>query len=176
MNIEDFNHMAAADAIEMALTWAAIVPWAHEIVGARPYDSAAELEGFASLRAQAWTRADLDAALERHPRIGEKPSEKGAEADASRREQSSMTDADADVTSRIAAGNAAYEAQFGRVFLIRAAGRSPAEMLSELTRRLHNDEETEAAEAVAQLAEIALLRLNVALQEPAPADSVKDAS
>ncbi|MEV8267490.1 2-oxo-4-hydroxy-4-carboxy-5-ureidoimidazoline decarboxylase [Microbacterium sp. NPDC076911] len=176
MNIDDFNVMAAADAIELALTWAAVAPWAHEIVGARPYDSAAELEGFASLRAQAWTRADLDAALERHPRIGEKPIATGAEADASRREQASMADADASVASRIAAGNTAYETQFGRVFLIRAAGRSPAEMLGELERRLRNDDDTEASEAVAQLAEIALLRLTSTMQEPTAAHSLKDSS
>ena len=76
-----------------------------------------------------------------------------------------MTDAAADVAARIAAGNAAYEARFGRVFLIRAAGRSPEEMLTELERRLANDDETEAREAVGQLAEIALLRLRAAVTQ-----------
>ena len=43
-----------------------------------------------------------------------------------------MTDAAAGVTAAIAAGNAAYEERFGRVFLIRAAGRSPEQILAEL--------------------------------------------
>ena len=60
-----------------------------------------------------------------------------------------MTDAAAGVTAAIAAGNAAYEQRFGRVFLIRAAGRSPEQILAELQRRLRNDDETEAAEALA---------------------------
>ncbi len=76
-----------------------------------------------------------------------------------------MTDAAADVAARIADGNAAYEARFGRVFLIRAAGRSPEEMLAELERRLANDDETEAREAAGQLAEIALLRLRAAVTQ-----------
>ena len=48
---------------------------------------------------------------------------------------------------------------FRRLFLLRAAGRSPEEMLAELTRRLGNDDEAEAAEALDQLRQIALLRL-----------------
>ncbi len=70
-----------------------------------------------------------------------------------------MTDADADVTAAIADGNVAYEERFARVFLIRAAGRTPSDMLAELTRRLRNDDAAEAAEALGQLAEIAVLRL-----------------
>ena len=45
------------------------------------------------------------------------------------------------------------------MFLIRAAGRTAPEILAELRRRLDNDEATERAETVAQLREIALLRL-----------------
>jgi 2-oxo-4-hydroxy-4-carboxy-5-ureidoimidazoline decarboxylase len=59
----------------------------------------------------------------------------------------------------IAAGNAAYEARFGRVFLIRAAGRSKAEILAELTRRAALDEQTELAVVGAELRDIALLRV-----------------
>ena len=45
------------------------------------------------------------------------------------------------------------------MFLIRAAGRTPAEMLAELRRRLHNDPETEQAEVIEQLAQITALRV-----------------
>ena len=76
-----------------------------------------------------------------------------------------MTDAAADVAAAIAAGNAAYEDRFGRVFLIRAAGRSPEEMLAELQRRLGNDDDTEAREALGQLAEIAVLRLRATVTD-----------
>ena len=60
---------------------------------------------------------------------------------------------------RLRAGNEAYEERFGRVFLIRAAGRSAEEILAALESRLSNDEDTEQAIVADQLREIALLRL-----------------
>jgi 2-oxo-4-hydroxy-4-carboxy-5-ureidoimidazoline decarboxylase len=81
------------------------------------------------------------------------------EAEASRREQSSMTDAEDDTRAALLDGNRAYEERFGHVFLIRAAGRSPEEMLGELRRRLGNDAEAEQAEATEQLAQITALRV-----------------
>jgi 2-oxo-4-hydroxy-4-carboxy-5-ureidoimidazoline decarboxylase len=77
-----------------------------------------------------------------------------------------MSAAGDDVVGAIAEGNARYEERFGRVFLIRAAGRTPSEMLAELERRLSNDPETETREATAQLAEIALLRLRETFAAP----------
>ena len=71
--------------------------------------------------------------------------------------------ADEESLAALRKGNLAYEQRFNRVFLIRAAGRSADEILSELERRLSNDETTERAETVAQLLEIALLRLDSAL-------------
>ena len=55
--------------------------------------------------------------------------------------------------------NAAYEARFGHVFLVRAAGRSGAEILAEAERRLANDDVAEREETVTALRDIALLRL-----------------
>jgi 2-oxo-4-hydroxy-4-carboxy-5-ureidoimidazoline decarboxylase len=70
-----------------------------------------------------------------------------------------MGGADDDTRAALVEGNRAYEERFGHVYLIRAAGRSPAEMLAELRRRLDNDEETERAEVTGQLAEITALRV-----------------
>jgi 2-oxo-4-hydroxy-4-carboxy-5-ureidoimidazoline decarboxylase len=56
-------------------------------------------------------------------------------------------------------GNRAYEQRFGHVFLIRASGRSPEEMLAELRRRLANDPVAERAEVTEQLAQITGLRV-----------------
>ena len=102
---------------------------------------------------------ELEAALARHPRIGERA---GAEHDAahSAREQSGVDRSDAEVLQRLADGNRAYEERFDRVFLIRAAGRDSREILAELERRLGNDDATERDETVDQLRQIALLRLD----------------
>ena len=53
----------------------------------------------------------------------------------------------------------AYEQRFDRVFLVRAAGRTPVELLAELERRLGNDPDTESQEVVEQLAQITRLRV-----------------
>ena len=85
--------------------------------------------------------------------------EEDPQAAFSAEEQSGVDPADARAASELAAGNAAYEERFDRVFLIRAAGRSAPEILAELRRRLANDDDAERAETVTQLREIALLRL-----------------
>ena len=167
MDIQEFNALDSAAAAQTVAVWAAVPGWVDAVVVARPYPSREALVAYAAGLAEVWSRADLDAALAHHPRIGEKPVGAGAEAAASRSEQASMSAAGDDVTAAIAAGNLAYEERFGRVFLIRAAGRSPIEMLTELNRRLGNDESTEAREATVQLAEIALLRLQTTIESDA---------
>jgi 2-oxo-4-hydroxy-4-carboxy-5-ureidoimidazoline decarboxylase len=164
VDVTEFNALDPAAAAQTVTVWAAVPGWVDAIVVARPYPSRDALIAYAAGLAEVWSRADLDAALAHHPRIGEKPSGAGAEAAASRSEQASMATAGDDVTAAIAAGNRAYEERFGRVFLIRAAGRSPVEMRAELERRLTNDESTEAREATVQLAEIALLRLQTTIE------------
>ncbi|PRZ07636.1 2-oxo-4-hydroxy-4-carboxy-5-ureidoimidazoline decarboxylase [Isoptericola sp. CG 20/1183] len=165
MHIDEFDHLTATAARSDVAVWAAVPTWVDAVVAGRPYGSVRALAAHAEELAARWGRTELDAALAHHPRIGEKPAGTGAEAAASRREQASMAHAGTDVESRMAAGNRAYEKRFGRVFLVRAAGRTPAEMLAELTRRLENDEPTEVAEACDQLAQIALLRLRATVSD-----------
>lgn len=167
MELAEFNALDDAAAVETVRVWAAIPRWADAVTLGRPYATVDELEATAAHEASNWTTADLDAALAHHPRIGERATGAGAEAAASRSEQASMSTAAEDTTLAIARGNAAYEERFGRVFLIRAAGRTPHEMLAELRRRLSNDDDTEAAEATRQLAEIALLRLRATVTDAA---------
>ncbi len=171
MHISEFDALPPGEARSIVSVWAAIPEWVDAVVTGRPYGSAAALASHADARARTWTSADLDAALAHHPRIGHTPAGGGAEADASRREQASMATASGDTASAMAAANTAYEQRFGRVFLVRAAGRSPEEMLAEARRRLGGDDETEAAEALVQLREIALLRLQGAVTETLPEET-----
>lgn len=168
MDVTSFDNLEPVAAAAVVRVWADIAWWVDGLVAARPYGTVDALEAAARTGARQWTPDDLGSALAHHPRIGERPAGAGAQAQASRAEQSSMTTAGDDLTARIAAGNAQYEATFGRVFLIRAAGRSPQQMLDELQRRLSNDAATETGEALTQLAEIALLRLRTAVTERTP--------
>lgn len=159
MHLTAFNAAPPADAAGVVRVWADIPGWVDAVVAGRPYADVDALAAYAGDLAAAWSPDDLAAALHAHPRIGAKVSGEHAEAAASRREQAAMTTAADDDVAAIAAGNAAYEGRFGRVFLIRAAGRTPGEIRAELERRLTNDPDAETLEATRQLAEIALLRL-----------------
>lgn len=159
MHLDEFHALSADEARRVVAVWAPIPHWVDTLVAGRPYRDVADLVAAAREATTGWDAADLDTALAHHPRIGARVDEPGAEGDASRSEQGAMRSASADDAAAIAAGNRRYEDRFDRVFLIRAAGRTPGEMRAELERRLGNDDRTETAEALGQLAEIALLRL-----------------
>ncbi len=170
MHLTAFNTADAGDATAVVRVWADIPGWVDAVVAGRPYADVDALAAYAGNLAATWSPADLEQALHAHPRIGARVSGEDAEAAASRREQAAMTTADDDDVAAIAAGNAAYEGRFGRVFLIRAAGRTPGEIRAELERRLGNAPDAETLEATRQLAEIALLRLRTTLADDAPAE------
>lgn len=133
--------------------------WVAEVSAAAPFADLDVLLATASAAASPLAPAEIEEALAHHPRIGEKPADGATGADHSRREQASPDADDPHLAERIAAGNAAYEQRFGRIFLIRALGRSRAEILAELERRLTLDDAEELEIVGAQLREIALLRL-----------------
>jgi 2-oxo-4-hydroxy-4-carboxy-5-ureidoimidazoline decarboxylase len=157
--LDDFNDEPADRAVQALRACNAAPRFAAEVVAGRPYRDVETLVGRAEEAARALPWDDVAVALATHPRIGDRVEGSSAEAESSRREQSSMADADAATRDALLEGNRAYEERFDRVFLIRAAGRTPAEMLAELRRRLDNDEETERAEVTEQLAQITGLRV-----------------
>jgi OHCU decarboxylase len=156
--IETFNNLPDAE-VAAALASCLDVPrWVHDVMAGRPYDDEVALIGQARASAAALSEAEVNAALARHPRIGERAGTGHDEA-FSTAEQSAVDGSDTRVARALELGNAAYERRFDRVFLIRAAGRSANEILAELERRLANNDSDEQAEVVAQLGEIAILRL-----------------
>jgi 2-oxo-4-hydroxy-4-carboxy-5-ureidoimidazoline decarboxylase len=157
--LDDFNNEPADQAVQQLRACNAAPRFAAELVAGRPYPDAETLVVRAEEVARSLPWDEVSVALAAHPRIGDRPEGASAEAEASRREQSSMTDADAGTRAALVDGNRAYEERFGHVFLIRAAGRSPEEMLAELRRRLANDAESEQTEATEQLAQISALRV-----------------
>ena len=136
-----------------------VTRWIDEVASGAPYDSLDALLAVAAAAATPLSPAEIDEALASHPRIGEKPAGDGAAQRFSRAEQSSADADDPELAAAIAAGNLAYEDRFGRVFLIRAAGRSRAEIFAELTRRMELHDDAELAVVGVELREIALLRI-----------------
>ena len=133
--------------------------WVAEVQVAGPFESLQQLVEVAHKAATPLSESEIDEAVSHHPRIGERPVGDGTSQAFSRTEQASADADDVQLADAIAAGNAAYEARFGRVFIIRAAGRSRAEIYTELTRRLDNRGDIELAIVGEQLRDIAMLRL-----------------
>ena len=157
-DVAAFNSLSVDEAKGLLRSCLDVPRWVDEVEGGRPYAGWPALRLAAEQSAARLTDGELHAALARHPRIGERAGA-GHDAEHSVREQSAVDPDDLDTASRLAAGNAAYEERFDRVFLIRAAGRSATEILAELDRRLDNDDRTERDETIRQLGEIAVLRL-----------------
>lgn len=133
--------------------------WVDDVVARAPFGSLAELVEVARDAATPLSAEEVDQAMADHPRIGERPSGTGPASTFSRAEQASSASPDAGLAERLARGNQAYEERFGRVFLIRAAGRSREEILDELERRLDLPPEQEVVVAAEELRDIALLRI-----------------
>jgi 2-oxo-4-hydroxy-4-carboxy-5-ureidoimidazoline decarboxylase len=138
--------------------------WAHGIVGRRPFASsdallAASDETWRALREEDWLEA-----FRAHPRIGESKAQRPVQALSaawSAQEQAGLAkemDAEA-IKTALAEGNREYEQRFGRIFIVCAPGKSGAEILETLRRRLHNDAATELREAAEQQRQITRLRL-----------------
>ena len=165
MKLAEFNSAdtaVAADALKPCID---VQRWIEAITAARPFSSRATLLDFAAQAAAPFTAAEVEAAMAHHPRIGERPTASTAEASMSRSEQSGVDPSDNGTAAALAAGNRAYQEKFGRVFLIRAAGRNAREMLTALQERITHTPEEEDTIVAGQLREIALLRLSGLISE-----------
>ncbi len=163
--LRQFNRLSHDEAVALLAPCVAIPAWSDTLVSLRPFACREALLQVAREAMADWGENDLNAALSAHPRIGEKPTGSQAHATMSRQEQSAVDSDNEKLAQALREGNARYEARFGRVFLIRAKGRSGEEMLQALTRRLQHTADEEVAEALAQLWEITMLRLEGAIGE-----------
>ncbi|KRB76944.1 OHCU decarboxylase [Nocardioides sp. Root190] len=159
MLIEEFNALPDAEVAAALRTCVAIESWVADLAAGRPFADAAALLDAGRAQIVGWASADVETALADHPRIGERPTGAGDAAAHSRREQSGLDPADVALAERLREGNARYEERFGRIYLVRAKGRSGPELLGLLEERLGNDPVTELEVTRQQLGEIALLRL-----------------
>lgn len=159
-----FNQLPRDEAARLLEPCVAIDDWVTALVRTA-YPNLAALHAMAQQTSLTWGEPELDLALSAHPRIGEKPAARHGHAALSRQEQAAVNDRDASLIQALTEGNARYEARFGRVFLIRAKGRSGEEILQALTQQRDHNPAQEVASALAQLREITLLRLTGVIGE-----------
>ncbi|MCY4725205.1 2-oxo-4-hydroxy-4-carboxy-5-ureidoimidazoline decarboxylase [Nocardioides sp. STR2] len=168
MNVARFNAAGAEDARRLLLTCLDAPQWADRVLAGRPYDTVGQVEAGMVAASATISDEELEQALARHPRIGERADADRHDAAHSTREQSGVDRDDTDLKRRLEEGNRAYEDRFGRVFIVRAAGRSGEEILEHLHQRLANDAELERAATIDQLTQIAVLRMRQLMEETDP--------
>jgi OHCU decarboxylase len=154
-----FDQLDAARAAVVLAPCCASRRWADELVRGRPHGDLAALTAASDAAISGLQWPDLAEALAAHPRIGGALAGRGREAAWSAAEQQSAAGAGAAERDQLAAANAAYEERFGHVFLIRASGRSAAEMLAALRERLGHEPAAEREVIRAELRGIVALRL-----------------
>ena len=166
-----WNTAGETEALEALLACCGSKQWAAAMVERRYIASAAELGRVADRVWSTMQESDWLEAFACHPRIGErKPARVAAHASEqsaawSRQEQSSASDANENVLAELAEGNQLYEQRFGFTYIVCATGKSAAEMLTILQRRLASDRETELREAAEQQRQIMQIRLRKWLAE-----------
>jgi allantoicase len=160
--IERFNQIPRPQARRALLDCCGSKKWAAEMLRQMPFASAEQLLDAAG---KTWAKLgpkDWLAAFRHHPPISGKAA-KAKQSSKSRNwsegEQAAAQTGSAETLSALAAANRAYEAAFGNVFLICAAGKTSEEILQDLQQRLSNDAETELCVAAEEQRKITRLRL-----------------
>ena len=161
--IEGFNRLSERQRMHLLFEVCSSTIWARRVLAGGPFRDAEALFDRADRVLAELPDAELDAALDGHPRIGAK-----ADNPSSAREQARVADAADAVKAELAEKNRAYDDKFGYVYLVCASGRTAEELLAILTDRLDNDPETERRGMRSELAKINRLRLERLLMRETP--------
>ncbi|MCV7435391.1 2-oxo-4-hydroxy-4-carboxy-5-ureidoimidazoline decarboxylase [Mycolicibacterium bacteremicum] len=161
IGLDNFNALSERQRMHLLFEVCSSTIWARRVLAGSPFRDADALYDRADRVLAELPDAEIDAALDGHPRIGAK-----ADNPSSAREQARVADATDAVKAALAERNREYEDRFGYVYLVCASGRSADELLEILTDRLDNDAETERRVMRNELAKINRLRLERLVSEP----------
>lgn len=160
--LQDINGLSADVAEAEFARCCGASPWAARMTARRPFASDEELFAASEAIWPLLSDADWREAFSHHPKIGDRESLRAKFA-ATRvwasGEQSGVQAAPDDLLDALAAGNAAYEARFGYIFVVCATGRTAGEMLALLQARLPHPPNEELPVAAAEQKKITRLRL-----------------
>ncbi|HEX2724086.1 MAG TPA: 2-oxo-4-hydroxy-4-carboxy-5-ureidoimidazoline decarboxylase [Gemmatimonadaceae bacterium] len=165
MTVDELNSMPPRSAADALRSCCGSSRWVNEMVAKRPFES---VDDILSAADQAWRKTgpdDWHEAFAHHPRIGDKrpvAAQSSRAAQWSAGEQASVQSAASDVQASLNEMNEQYENRFGHIYIVCAAGKSPADMLAIARQRLANDPQTElrvAAEEQRKITELRLVKL-----------------
>src|SRR5882762_8383238 len=119
--------MSAEDAAKEILPCCGSHAWSAGVAALRPIANEDELLTVSDRVWRSLPQRDRQQAFDSHPRIGEREASHAATAQSlqwSAGEQSAAMEDSNAIKARLAAANRAYEAKFGRIFIICASGKS----------------------------------------------------
>jgi len=157
-----WHTLAPGEALAEILSCCGSPAWARKLTAMRPFANEQKLFAAADECWKSLPPSDWLEAFRSHPRIGEQHAQNKTTTTSaawSKSEQSLMKDADAAMLLRMREGHREYEERFGRIFIVCASGKKPAELLQILEHRLKNDPAQELLESAAQQQQIMQLRL-----------------
>ncbi|HUN85657.1 MAG TPA: 2-oxo-4-hydroxy-4-carboxy-5-ureidoimidazoline decarboxylase [Terracidiphilus sp.] len=159
--LAEWNALDEHQAMEAMLACCGSRRWARAMVALRPLATLAKLSEEADRLWSAMEESDWMEAFACHPRIGERRNGNatGQSAKWSQQEQACSVVAGEPVLMQLAEGNRQYEERFGFTYIVCATGKSAAEMLATLNRRLTSDRSSELREAAEQQRQIMQIRL-----------------
>jgi OHCU decarboxylase len=166
-SLTSFNSLPAAEARAELLKCCGSSRWAEGVAARRPFRSVGELLEAADRVWRGLTPEDWLEAFRSHPKIGERKAAAEVSAEARRwseREQAGARGAPAETLAALAEANKVYEEKFGFIFIVCAAGKSAAEMLTILDARLGNERDAELRVAAEEQRRITRLRLQKLLE------------
>jgi OHCU decarboxylase len=154
MHLGELNALPPDEVVAELLRCCGSIRWAREMAARRPF---ANIEAMGTEADNIWHSLGLEDRLEAfsaHPRIGER-----APTAWSSEEQSRVASASAATRARLDAANRAYEARFGFIFIVSAAGKSADELLAGINERLRHSGEEEWRIATEEQRKITRARL-----------------
>jgi 2-oxo-4-hydroxy-4-carboxy-5-ureidoimidazoline decarboxylase len=135
--------------------------WAEDLAARRPFATPQQLLEMSDAVWAGLGEDDWREAFDSHPRIGQQHA-RAATAESlawSSEEQCAAMSQDEAAKLALGEGNRQYEERFGRIFIVCAAGKSAAEILAILERRMQNSAAAEMLEAAEEQRQITQLRL-----------------
>lgn len=160
--VKQFNALSDSEARVALERYCGSSKWINGMLANRPFTNGAQVDATSESLWGMLTETDWREAFAHHPKIGDIDSLRSKFATTrtwASGEQAGTTAASEETLQALAAGNAAYEARFGYIFIVCATGKTADEMLALLNARLHNDPADELPIAAEEQKKITRLRL-----------------
>ncbi len=161
MTIAGYDHLDEDQKKTLLFQCCGSQVWVSKMIHLAASEDLVDLLEEADAQWQSCTEKDWKEAFTQHPRIGDVESlkKKFASDPFAGEEQRSVEQADIVTLQKLAMANEFYEERFGYIFIVCATGKSAADMLEMITKRLRNDPRDEIKIAMEEQGKITRLRL-----------------